>query len=280
LDFQFPRYNILTNYIISQTKEINASLVNVTAVLLSCLKALPIDESTHNIPIGLGPTWMNKAKDVFLIVLPSPSHVVRRAAAEGLALLATLGVKEDAHFLQSSVLHSLDEVMKGNPSHGQARSMSVESVSAARAGALLTLACMQRAAHHLKKERATFARIRGSLEEQKEANNEDLLPTFQMIIRVLPSIASRPTGGFFGVRTYGLHAFGLLFAYSSRLLNTSLTAEDSHLLKKGVELVEDNFVAAWTVASLDYDHGNEVRMSRVPSYMNDGLLDLTHLRFL
>ena len=83
-----------------KTKEGNASIVNVTAVLLSCLKALPIQESTHNVPIGLGPTWMNKAKDVLLAVLPSPSHTVRRAAAEGLAFLATLGVNEDAHFLQ------------------------------------------------------------------------------------------------------------------------------------------------------------------------------------
>jgi hypothetical protein len=137
---------------------------------------------------------------------------------------------------------------------------------------LLTLACMQRAAHHLKKQRSARARVRGSSEEQNKANNEDLLPTLLMITRVLPSIAFRPTGGFFSVRTYGLHAFGLLFAYSSRLLNTSLNEEDIHLLKKGVELVEDNFVAAWTVASLDFDHGNEVRISRVPSYMNDGLL--------
>lgn len=209
---------------------------------------------------------MNKAKDVFLVVLPSPSHAVRRAAAEGLAFLATLGVKEDAHFLQSSVLHSLDEVMKGNHhSHGQAR-VSAESLSAARTGAVLTLGCMQRAAHRIKKERAARARIRGSSpsEESKEANNEDVLPTIQMMTRILPSIVFRPSGGLFAVRTYGIHAFGLLFAYSSRL-NGSLTAENRHLLRKMVELVEDNFAASWTVASSDFDHGNEVSIISVPN---------------
>ena len=235
--------------------------MNVTAVVLSCLKALPIHESTHNVPIGLGPKWMNRAKDVFLTVLPTQSHAVRRAAAEGLAFLATLGVKEDAHLLQSAILHSLDEVMQGNIAPpAQARMVSTEMVSAARSGALLALACMQRATYRIKKQRAARARIRGSSEESKEDNNnDDLLPTVQMITRILPSIAFRKTGGFFGVRTYGLHSFGLLFAYSNKLLSGSLNAEDTHLLKKGVELVEDNFAGAWTIASLDFDHGNEVR---------------------
>ena len=62
---------------------------------------------------------MNTAKDLLLTLIPSASHIVRRGAAEGLALLATLGVTEDAHFLQSTVLHSLDEVMQGNQPDGK-----------------------------------------------------------------------------------------------------------------------------------------------------------------
>lgn len=58
-------------------------MANITAVLLSCLKAIPLHEATHNVPIGLGPQWMNKAKDLLLTLLPSASTVVRRAAAEG-----------------------------------------------------------------------------------------------------------------------------------------------------------------------------------------------------
>jgi hypothetical protein len=202
---------------------------------------------------------MNKAKDVLISVLPSSSQVVRRAAAEGLAFLATFGVHEDAHFLQSAVLHSLDEVMRGNhPSQGIGRPMPVEADSGARAGAVLALAGIQRSSYQIKKERAARTRVRGSA-AQKGDSNDDLLPLIQMMTRVLPSIAFRPSGGFFAVRTFGLHAFGLLFAYSMKLANTSLDALDLHLLKKGVELVEDNFLASWTAASFDFDHGNEVR---------------------
>jgi hypothetical protein len=77
-----------------QTKEDNAAVANITAIILSCLKSIPQYESTHNIPISLGPQWMNMAKDLLLTLLPSPSTLVSRAAAEGLALLATLGVTE------------------------------------------------------------------------------------------------------------------------------------------------------------------------------------------
>lgn len=280
----------------TQPKEDNAAVANITAVLLSCLKALPLHEATHNIAVSLGPPWMNKAKDVFLTLLPSPSNTVRRAAAEGLALLATLGVTEDAHFLQSSVLHSLDQVMQGNLPDGKPRTSPFEPVSASRAGSLLTLACIQRMSQKVSETKMDRNKGRALSAEEVILKAEEALPTLQMMTRVLPSISRQgfryvpfqvffllwemsvfPTSlksadkvvphssDFFIVETTGLHTFGLLLGYSSKLHKETLEAEDLQLLRKGAELVEDNFVASWTAASADFDAGQEVRVGAILS---------------
>jgi hypothetical protein len=211
--------------------------------------------------MGLGPPWMSKAKDLLLTLLPSASNVVRRAAAEGLALLATLGVTEDAHFLQSTVLHSLDEVMQGNKPDGRPRAIALEPVSAARAGSLLTLACIQRTAFIAAKKKDSRARDRAAnnVNREKEGGAENELPLLQMMTRILPSAGGHGFKDYFVVRTYALHSFGILLAYSSRLDKGSLSEDDKQLLRKGVELVEDNFSASWTAASIDVDRGQEVR---------------------
>ena len=239
-----------------KTKEENAAMSNITAVLLCCLKALPLHESTHDIPIGLAPAWMNKAKDLLLTLLPSTSNIARRAASEGLALLATLGVTEDAHTLQSSVLHSLDEVMQGNKPDGKLRAIPLESISAARAGSLLTLACIQRTAFNV---RAAHRARRGRSCQTENADEEsDVLPTIQMMTRILPSVACHAAvRDAFVVRTYAMHAFTLLIAYSATLARSKAREEDKHLLKKGVEMVEDNFLACWCAVSADMDQGQE-----------------------
>jgi hypothetical protein len=202
---------------------------------------------------------MSKAKDLLLTLLPSASNVVRRAAAEGLALLATLGVTEDAHFLQSTVLHSLDEVMQGNKPDGRPRAIALEPVSAARAGSLLTLACIQRTAFIAAKKKDSRARDRAVNREKEGGGAENELPLLQMICRILPSAGGHGFKDYFVVRTYALHSFGILLAYSARLDKGSLTDDDKQLLRKGVELVEDNFSASWTAASIDVDRGQEVR---------------------
>lgn len=238
-------------------EEYAASYNNITAVLVSCLKSMPIQESTHDIPIGIGPTWMTEAKTILLSVFFSRSPFVRRAAAEGLSFLSTLGVKEDAHFLQSSILHSLDEVIKGNfPAGQQGRPMSPASISAASATAFLTFASIQRSAHRIDKLQLERSRMRGS---PRKAEADDVLPTLQIMIRLLPSINCGLQRGFFGVRTYALHAFGLMLSYSNKFKELTLNENDIHLLRKTVEIVEDNFLAAWTIVSSDQDQGNEVR---------------------
>jgi hypothetical protein len=210
---------------------------------------------------------MTKAKDVLLDVFPSRSPFVRRAAAEGLAFISTLGVKEDAHFLQSAILHSLDEVIRGKDSTGETRSLSPESMSAASATALLTYACIQRTSQRIKLIRADRSRIRGSADKQQKGDANDMLPILQIMIRVLPSTNCGVQRGFFGVRAYALHAFGLLIAYSNKLRGTELDPDAIHILKKIVGTVEDNFLAAWTVASSGLDHGNEVHFFSMNAFV-------------
>lgn len=221
---------------------------------------------------------MNKAKDLLLTVLPSTSGVVRRAAAEGLALLATLGVTEDAHTLQSTVLHSLDEVMQGNQHDGKVR-IPVAPLSAARAGSLLTLACIQRTTHRITEKHRALARRRSTKSATVTEVQSDTLPTIQMMTRIIPSVACHGVlrdREAFVVRTYALHSFGLIIAYSSRLDNDdNLSVESLHLLKKAVEVVEDNFLAAWTSVSSQYDSGQEV-CSFLPMSSHVVLLLFTH----
>jgi hypothetical protein len=202
---------------------------------------------------------MNKAKDLLLTLLPSASTIVRRAAAEGLALLATLGVTEDAHFLQSTLLHSLDEVMQGNKPDGKSRALALEPVSAARAGSLLTLACIQRTSHNVAQRKRARARGRvyGSKTDEAVDKSNENLPVLQMMTRILPSAACHGFRDYFAVKTYALHSFAVLLIYSARLNVVPLGDDDMQLLRKGIELVEDNFSSSWTAASVDSDRGQD-----------------------
>lgn len=123
---------------------------NVIATVLACLRALPLHESTHDTLIDRGPPWMERATSLLLRLLPSPSDNIRRGAAESLSLLATLGVSEDAHTLQSTILYSLDEVMKGS-GVGTSPKTQLETLGFAKAGSLLALASIQRAAKRMKR---------------------------------------------------------------------------------------------------------------------------------
>jgi hypothetical protein len=203
---------------------------------------------------------MNKAKDILLTLLPSASNIVRRACAEGLALLATLGVTEDAHFLQSSVLHSLDEVMQGNKPDGRPRTIALEPVSAARAGSLLTLASIQRTSSKIASKQRARSRRRDSKAVRNEVTEQvdNGLPLLQMMTRILPSAACYGFRDYFVVRTYALHSFAVLLAYSNRIEKNTLSDDDKQLLRKGIELVEDNFSVSWTASSTDIDRGQEV----------------------
>jgi len=167
-----------------------------------------------------------------------------------LALLATLGVSEDAHFLQSTVLHSLDGVRQGSRPDGKARSIAV-------AASLLTLACIQRSASLVAERKLERARSRLESGATPPRDKEAELPVIQMMTRILPSISYLGFADFFEVRTFALQSFQILLSYSSRLDKESWDEVDMHLLRKAVEVVEDNICSAWIVASNELDHGQE-----------------------
>ena len=201
---------------------------------------------------------MNKAKDLLLTLLPSTSSTVRRAAAEGLAHLATLGVSEEAHMMQSKVLLSLDEVMHGNKPEVK-RALSLQPLSVARSGALLTLGSIQRTAWHVVKKQDAKARSRVSGSSvQENGRPRALLPFFQMLARALPSIELKGVpGDTFIVRANALHSIAILLSYSNRLEKEPLSGENQQLLLKAVDIIQRNFIEAWTLASNDLDRVEE-----------------------
>lgn len=208
---------------------------------------LPLDESTHDILIGLGPTWMKSASSIFLSLLPSPLEEVRRAAAEGLGYLATLGVKEDMHFLQSSVTHSLDEIIAGVQHQNQLRAASQDSILSGRSAGLLTLACMQRNTFQFAERRANKSRLRGSPGGMKQVDS-DVFPTLQILIRLLPFTSGQSNMEVsLSSRSAAIYALFLLLRYSGKFERLDLN--NLQLLKKATEIVEDSFLSAWTIAS-------------------------------
>ena len=230
------------------------------AVLLSCVKAMPVDESTHDIPVGLGPSWKNKASTILLSLVSSPVNDIRRACAEGLSFLATLGVNEDMRFLQSSILHSLDDVISTRVVvQGQGRNAVEDDSQNGRSAGLLTLGCIQRNTHHINESRASRSRLRGS-PSSSENQNEDSLQTVQIMTKVLPYVTGRLSSKVsVNARSSALHAILMLLEYSGKFDSRHLSEENLHLLKKAVEIVEDNFLSAWTIASHVLDQGNAVQ---------------------
>jgi len=238
------------------------SATNVSAALISCLQALPLHDGSNGAVVGMGPPWMARATMLFCMLLRSSAPLVRRVSAEGLGLLASLGVTEDAHTLQSSILHSLEELMQGNVLENMApQKMQYAASSSTTAGCLLTFGCIQRTSQRMAREtaraRARFAGRGRSYDD--ELSHASSLPTMLMLTRALPYIATH-TGyddDSFLTRTYALHSFGLLLSYSNVVGNMSVTfaPEDERyqILSKAVEIVENNFFAAWKTNMTEVD---------------------------
>ena len=241
-----------------------AAASNISATLLACLQAFPLNEASREDFITMGPPWMNRAKNLFLALLPSSVHLVRRSAAEGLSLLATLGVTEDARTLQSSILYSLDELMKGNLPDGSTRKFQLnnESLSSVKSGSLLTLACIQRTAQKIDDDERRRDKAKSSAPDCEKAKIDTAPQTTIMITRVLPSCGtSNMEGDFFGVRTHALHSLLILLAYSiPKTIEEPISSEDVqtiHTIRKCIEVIETNFLSAWTAPTADYDAGQE-----------------------
>jgi len=255
------RFNVSSSLIAeSQGKlkspEEDVPSTNLTAAVLACLQAHPLYEATHDTLIGVGPPWMVRATDLLLRLLPTPSDIIRRGAAEGLALLATLGVSEDANTLQSTILHSLDEVMTGSIP-GNSKMQETEILSYARAGSLLTLACIQRAAMRMTRtenERAESRSVVSSPRSRARENNSP--PVMIMMTRLLPSLATQNfDGDSLLSRAYALHSFGILI--SNSLSKGELSSSQLQIAWKAVEAVETSFLSAWSAVTSDISKGRE-----------------------
>ena len=97
----------------------------------------------------------------------------------------------------------------------------------------------------------------GKLKGPGKNSEDNDLPILQMMTRILPSVACHGFRDYFVVRTYALHSFAVLVSYSGRLDNDTLSSDALQLLRKGVELVEENFATCWTASSNDIDRGQE-----------------------
>lgn len=200
---------------------------------------------------------MERATNLLLQLIPSPSDIIRRGAAEGLSYLATLGVSEDAHTLQSSILHALDEVMKGNNAAANPRT-NLDVVSLGRAGALLSLACIQRTSKRM--ERSKIGRVRSvSHTPNSKESCKDAPPVIIMMTRLLPSLATHsPDLDSSIVRTHAIHAFGVLISNSFPKNSVSLSPEQIQIVWKAVEAIESSFLGGLSAVMLDYNKGREV----------------------
>jgi hypothetical protein len=255
------RFNVSSSLITEsqgklKPREEDVLSTNLTAAVLACLQALPLYEATHDTLIGVGPLWMERATRLLLQLLPSPSDIIRRGAAEGLALLATCGVSEDANTLQSTILHSLDEVMTGIVSGNSKTTQDLETLSYARSGSLLTLCCIQRAAMRMTRaenERAESRSVSSPRSKDRENNSP---PVMIMMTRLLPSLATQNLDcDSLLVRAYALHSFGILI--SNSLPTEHLTSIQIQIVWKAVEAVETSFLGAWSAVTSDLTKGRE-----------------------
>jgi hypothetical protein len=256
------RFNVSSSLITEsqgklKPREEDVPSTNLTAAVLACLQALPLFESTHDTLIGVGPPWMDRATNLLLRLLPTPSDIIRRGAAEGLALLATLGVSEDANTLQSTILHSLDEVMTGAAlGNINTKTQDLETLSYAKAGSILTLACIQRAAMRMKRAENERAESRSVSSPRSKMREDNSPPVMIMMTRLLPSLATQNfDADSLLARAYALHSFGILI--SNSLPKGELTSSEIQIVWKAVEAVETSFLGAYSAVTSDISRGRE-----------------------
>jgi hypothetical protein len=221
--------------------------INVASVLLSCLKMLPSKSHPNAIDSESNDPWMIEAASVFLTLLPLPNGRVRRAAAEGLSLIASQG---DTNRLHSSILRSLENAMATESFDATQANASVPTSQSTFAGYLLTFGCIQRASSEIHA-------LSSSEDNIFDASTKPggSVPTMLMLTRLLPHIAThRADEESFFCRTFALQSFSLLLSHSKIVDNPAIdSSERAHVLFKAVEVVESNFYTAWMTNSIEVD---------------------------
>ena len=241
----------------TKAKSQTVATINIVTTILSCVyNAIPTtntssldnNDKNKNTLNASCPRWMHKAKDIFFTLLSSQVFHVRRAAAEGLGWLASLGFSEEEQSLPSQILHAIDQVLKGNSPDGTVRKGSYDSLVSSKAGALLALGNIQRCHYHYL-SKVTSTKKTKNKKKSSVVNNIWSPPTMHMMTRVLATVAStRFDNDSYLIRSCALHSMGLLMHYLVPEERTEQEVQQStQIIRKAVSLVDDNFFSTWSI---------------------------------
>eukprot|EP00554_Chaetoceros_debilis_P010162 CAMPEP_0194107668 /NCGR_PEP_ID=MMETSP0150-20130528/7501_1 /TAXON_ID=122233 /ORGANISM="Chaetoceros debilis, Strain MM31A-1" /LENGTH=2481 /DNA_ID=CAMNT_0038796151 /DNA_START=23 /DNA_END=7465 /DNA_ORIENTATION=- len=217
--------------------------VNVSASILACLKALPSSPSSGGTLYKVLPHWMMQAAKVLFSILAVPDSQVRRAAAESLGTIASLGTTEKANVFQTSILRNLEEMMSSDVPETTAQQKPQTSTSSWNsASCLLTLGCFQRGRNQ----------FTSAQHEEMKTPGSDITT---IMMKLLPYIATQSADeDSFVTRTFALHSFGLLLSHSGIFCGKTISNDKrNQILSKAVEVVESNFFSAWMTNSVETD---------------------------
>ncbi len=252
----------LLEYSIGKRQEQKCSK-NIAAALLSCLKVLSSSDVPNGSLVETSSNWMTQTAKVLVGILPIPQNHARRAAAEGLGLLAALDSAGGSRKLQSSILRALERLMVIEIADISAQHKpQTPTPTSSSAGCLLTFACIQRYASEKSQDPE---------ETQQTTNSEGIkvggtIPTMIMMTRLMPYISAQDSEDDSHIsRTFALHSFFLLLSHSKIIESASVSIlERSHILSKAVEIVESNFYSTWTTNGAELDIKSlEVRNANV-----------------
>ena len=237
----------------------NIAASNVTAAIVLCILNLPRSVGSHEMHADQGLSWTKAVADSFILLMSSSSSLVRRASAEGLALLATCGFNENALTLQTSILAQLEETMQGaNPVDGKPRKAVMETYILSKSAALLTIGCLRRASvrkAYLDLEAPVSTRSPTSPRKSSRASLP--LPTAHMVRRLLNSLSENGNMcDTIVTRIYALHALNLLIVYYDA--SSDAEQERVHLLRTAAHILQESFISLWGAVHADADRGQEV----------------------
>ncbi|MGH7973925.1 MAG: hypothetical protein ACREBR_00265, partial [bacterium] len=172
---------------------------------------------------------------------------IRRACAEGLALLAASAISEDAVSIPSSIFASVVEIIDATGVDGKQRK-AMEALSYAKSCALLTIGCLQRTSErHAQGKLKAFRHGSGSVLQR---------PTIRMLRSVLSYLSLDTT--LLSVRICSLHSFELLISYLGDGIEKIEEAITTDNVESAILVLEETFTSVWSAIAADFDRGFEV----------------------
>jgi hypothetical protein len=226
---------------------------NVVTALLAALQGLPSHtDSRINVEIA----WVAKMRDALLGLLGAPQSLIRRAACEGLALLARKmggGASTDVMVqslmelaLRKDTIPATAAMLKGV---GQAASSGPSTNAYRSAGATFALACLRR---------TLGSQIR-------------LGSCWSAVQRVMVADVPQP------LRTWGLHSLLLLLKSMSIGQNFGVMTNDTlQTLDTIMEILEAHFLGVWSSPQQgsEYEPGLLICLVRLMNALLPMIMDL------